>query len=65
MQQPTWRQSDIFPLIARVIAAEYQQHQRFITAQEADASTPTYYGSAWVALGRVMLTSSALGSCPS
>ena len=33
-QQVTWRQSDIFPLIARVIAAEYQQHQRFITAHE-------------------------------
>jgi hypothetical protein len=34
MQETTWRQSDIFPLIARVITAEYQQHQRFITAQE-------------------------------
>jgi len=34
-------------------------------AQEADSAHPTYYGSAWVALGRVMLTSSALGSCPS
>jgi cellulose synthase (UDP-forming) len=33
-------------------------------AQQADSSQPTYYGSAWVALGRVMLTSSALGSCP-
>ena len=38
MQQPTWRQNDIFPLIARVIAAEYQQHQRFITAQEVAAA---------------------------
>jgi hypothetical protein len=33
-------------------------------AQHADASQPTYYGAARVALGRVMLTSSALGSCP-
>ncbi len=33
-------------------------------AQQADSSVPTYYGAAWVALGRVMLTSSALGSCP-
>ncbi len=33
-------------------------------AQQADSSQPTYYGSAWVALGRAMLTSSALGSCP-
>jgi hypothetical protein len=32
--------------------------------QEADAAQPTYYGAAWVALGRVMLTSKALGSCP-
>jgi cellulose synthase (UDP-forming) len=33
-------------------------------AQQANSSQPTYYGAAWVALGRVMLTSSALGSCP-
>jgi endoglucanase len=33
-------------------------------AQDADSSNPTYYGAAWVALGRVMLTSSALGACP-
>ena len=28
-----------------------------------DADHPTYYGSAWVALGRVMLTSRLLGGC--
>jgi cellulose synthase (UDP-forming) len=33
-------------------------------AQRVNSSHPTYYGAAWVALGRVMLTSSALGSCP-
>jgi cellulose synthase (UDP-forming) len=33
-------------------------------AQDEDSSHPTYYGAAWVALGRVMLTSSALGACP-
>jgi cellulose synthase (UDP-forming) len=33
-------------------------------AQQWDSTHPTYYGSAWVALGRVMLTSAALGSCP-
>jgi cellulose synthase (UDP-forming) len=33
-------------------------------AAEANSAHPTYYGAAWVALGRVMLTSSALGSCP-
>jgi hypothetical protein len=32
-------------------------------AAAADATHPTYYGAAWVALGRVMLTSSALGGC--
>jgi cellulose synthase (UDP-forming) len=33
-------------------------------AAAADSATPTYYGAAWVALGRVMLDSSALGNCP-
>ena len=33
-------------------------------AAELDASQPSYYGSAWVALGRVMLSSTALGTCP-
>jgi endoglucanase len=33
-------------------------------AQAANSSVPTYYGAAWVALGRVMLSSNALGSCP-
>jgi endoglucanase len=32
-------------------------------AGQWDADHPTYYGSAWVALGRVMLTSRALGGC--
>jgi cellulose synthase (UDP-forming) len=33
-------------------------------AQALDEEHPTYYGAAWVALGRVMLNSSALGGCP-
>jgi hypothetical protein len=33
-------------------------------AEEANFPHPGYYGAAWVALGRVMLISSALGSCP-
>jgi endoglucanase len=46
-------------------AGDHDQVKRLLDrAQQADASSPTYYGSAWVALGRVMLTSSALGSCP-
>jgi hypothetical protein len=33
-QTTSWKQSDIFPLIAHVIAAQFQQHQRFITSRE-------------------------------
>jgi endoglucanase len=39
-------------------------------AQRLDAATalqqryPTYYGAAWVALGRIMLSTSLLGACP-
>ena len=33
-------------------------------AQFFNASSPTYYGSAWVALGRVLLETNALGGCP-
>jgi hypothetical protein len=32
-------------------------------AASADAANPTYYGAAWVALGRVMLTTDWLGPC--
>ena len=32
--EPTWKQVDIFPVIARVIEATHTAHQRFITAQE-------------------------------
>jgi len=32
-------------------------------AAASDADHPTYYGAAWVALGRVMLTSRSLGGC--
>jgi endo-1,4-beta-D-glucanase Y len=33
-------------------------------AEELDQSQPTYYGAAWVALGRIMLTTSDLDACP-
>ena len=37
-QITSWKQSEVFPLIAHVIAAEFQQHQRFVTSREiADA----------------------------
>ena len=32
-------------------------------AESLDKRSPTYYGAAWVALGRIMLTTSALKSC--
>ena len=32
-------------------------------AQALDRAAPSYYGAAWVALGRVMLTTHALGRC--
>lgn len=32
-------------------------------AQEQAERTPTYYGDAWVALGRLWLTSDRLGGC--
>jgi endoglucanase len=28
-----------------------------------NAAAPTYYGAAWVALGRALLTTSLLGGC--
>lgn len=33
-------------------------------AEALDRSQPTYYGSAWVALGRVLLDTDLLGQCP-
>ena len=37
---------------------------RFLAAAAAlDARSPTYYGAAWVALGRVMLTTNLLDTC--
>lgn len=33
-------------------------------AEEVDREAPGYYGAAWVALGRVILTTDLLGGCP-
>lgn len=35
--EPSWKQADVFPIIARTIEERYQVHQRFITAQEIAA----------------------------
>jgi hypothetical protein len=34
---PSWKQADVFPVIAGVITTAYRQHQRFIAAQEIAA----------------------------
>jgi len=35
--QPTWKQSEVFPIIARLIGEEHQQHGRFVVAHEIAA----------------------------
>ncbi len=35
--EPSWRQADVLPIIARVIAESYQQDQCFVTAHEIAA----------------------------
>jgi endoglucanase len=32
-------------------------------AESVDARFPTYYGAAWIAIGRLELTTSLLGGC--
>ena len=38
--------------------------ERLDAAARVEQRSPTYYGAAWVALGRIMLTTSLLGECP-
>jgi cellulose synthase (UDP-forming) len=49
---------------ARAAERESDMHSLLDRAAEENSAHPTYYGAAWLALGRVMLTSSALGGCP-
>ncbi len=45
-------------------AGKARDERRLLDAAEAlDRRSPTYYGAAWVALGRIMLTTKALSSC--
>jgi endoglucanase len=45
-------------------AGQRAARDKFLKAAESlDKRSPTYYGAAWVALGRIMLTTSALKSC--
>jgi endoglucanase len=38
--------------------------ERLDAAAQLEQRSPTYYGAAWVALGRIMLTTTLLGECP-
>ncbi|MEN3318149.1 MAG: endoglucanase [Mycobacterium sp.] len=38
--------------------------ERLDAAAQLEQRSPTYYGAVWVALGRIMLTTSLLGECP-
>lgn len=38
--------------------------ERLDAAAQLEQRLPSYYGAAWVALGRIMLTTSLLGECP-
>ena len=61
--QVSWSHGASF--VAAAAAAHAARHGGAAAALlgDADAAHPTYYGEAWAALGRVMLTSSALGGC--
>ena len=58
--------------VALVAAAATQQAagdldgtlERLDAAAQLEQRSPTYYGAAWVVLGRIMLTTSLLGECP-
>lgn len=56
------------PIVAAAAAAaargEIVRRDALLTAAaRLDARFPTYYGTAWVALGRILLTTTLLGSC--
>jgi len=60
--------TNAMPLVAAAAAASASGHpvsrDRLLDeAARVQASHPTYYGGAWLALGRMLLTTSALGGC--
>ena len=64
--------SDLQHPVAWVAAAATEQGagnpdgavKRLDAAAQLEQRIPSYYGAAWVALGRIMLTTSLLGDCP-
>jgi endoglucanase len=56
------------PLVAAAAAASAAGHSDtrdhlLARSEQVNAASPTYYGAAWVALGRALLTTSLLGGC--
>ena len=65
--QPLSRETNPLTLVAAAAAAgaagdPVRREQLLHRAEAMDAANPTYYGSAWVALGRAFLTTDLLGS---
>lgn len=61
-------ESHAMPLVAAAGAAHGAGDERLrdiflARAERLERRSPTYYGSAWVALGRIMLTTELLGRC--
>lgn len=64
--QVDWRHPLVLTAAAAAAAAQDRPEEladRLDAAEQLDAEVPGYYGSAWVALGRVMLQTQLLGSC--
>ena len=62
-------QTNATPLIAAAAAAQAagdnaRRDRLFARAAEVNRQQPTYYGAAWLALGRTLLTTNLLGGCP-
>jgi endoglucanase len=61
-------QSNAMPLVAAAAAAAAAGHSAsrdrlLAAAQQTQSAHPTYYGAAWLALGRTLLTTTTLGGC--
>ncbi len=60
--------TNAMPIVAAAAAASASGHEAardelLAAAARVQASHPTYYGAAWLALGRTLLTTTALGGC--
>jgi endoglucanase len=62
-------QSNAMPLVAAAAAGlaagrPAERDRLLARAAQVDRARPTYYGTAWLALGRTLLTTRLLGGCP-